>query len=189
MKSMISSLDSIYNGVNELVKEMPFDEIRIQDICARAGISPGTFYHYFSSKNDVLFDRYRRSNAFFRALYSERLVHMHAVDALKLLVEQMAVYAGTRLINILVPYYVALAENIVRWQHSDRQATSEILEKIIAQGMEKGEFNRNWDSEAIFSFMLISLNGMVGVHCIGRGTFLTSDAPVKTLQQMIEQFR
>ena len=36
----------------ELFSERPFDEISIDDIAARAGISKGLLYHYFGSKRD-----------------------------------------------------------------------------------------------------------------------------------------
>ncbi len=36
----------------ELFSERPFDEVSIDDIAARAGISKGLLYHYFGSKRD-----------------------------------------------------------------------------------------------------------------------------------------
>ncbi len=36
-----------------LTKEKKFENITIEDICKRANVSVGTFYHYFSSKEDI----------------------------------------------------------------------------------------------------------------------------------------
>lgn len=39
--------------------EKDMDEVCIKDICGEAGVSVGTFYHYFSSKEDLLLEAYR----------------------------------------------------------------------------------------------------------------------------------
>lgn len=37
-----------------LLKENGFPALTIRDICQKAGVSIGTFYHYFSSKEDII---------------------------------------------------------------------------------------------------------------------------------------
>ncbi|MFJ8414716.1 TetR/AcrR family transcriptional regulator [Bacillus paramycoides] len=37
----------------DLTKEKKFENITIDDICKKANVSVGTFYHYFSSKEDI----------------------------------------------------------------------------------------------------------------------------------------
>lgn len=39
-----------------LMQEMSFDEIKISDIVAKAGVSRMTYYHYYDSKTDILRD-------------------------------------------------------------------------------------------------------------------------------------
>ncbi|HHL3304560.1 TPA: TetR/AcrR family transcriptional regulator, partial [Bacillus cereus] len=36
-----------------LTKEKKIENITIEDICKKANVSVGTFYHYFSSKEDI----------------------------------------------------------------------------------------------------------------------------------------
>ena len=40
--------------LNEMLRTMPFDEIHVKDICARAGIHRSTFYHHFEDKYHLL---------------------------------------------------------------------------------------------------------------------------------------
>ena len=37
-----------------IISETSFDDLSVSDICKSIGISIGTFYHYFTKKNDLL---------------------------------------------------------------------------------------------------------------------------------------
>ncbi|HDR4440076.1 TetR family transcriptional regulator [Bacillus thuringiensis serovar brasilensis] len=44
---------NIFHVFLNLTKEKKFENITIDDICKKANVSVGTFYHYFSSKEDI----------------------------------------------------------------------------------------------------------------------------------------
>lgn len=46
----------ICKAVEALLEEKEADEISIKDICTKVGIGVGTFYHYYSSKEEALYD-------------------------------------------------------------------------------------------------------------------------------------
>lgn len=45
---------AILNAAAELSRESSFDKVSIRDICRRAGITTGAFYHHFPSKEALL---------------------------------------------------------------------------------------------------------------------------------------
>jgi AcrR family transcriptional regulator len=51
----------ILDATRELLNDRRFDEIAVADILAAAGISRGSFYFYFESKQDVLAELVRRA--------------------------------------------------------------------------------------------------------------------------------
>lgn len=55
----------IYSTAMQLFKHQGFNRTTIRDICREAGISNGTFYHFFGDKSGVVLE-------FFQQIYSER---------------------------------------------------------------------------------------------------------------------
>lgn len=58
----------ILQTVKELLKTKSFDEIKIRDICQKAHVSVGTFYVYFTKKEEALLLVYRELDQAFDAL-------------------------------------------------------------------------------------------------------------------------
>ncbi len=51
----------IYGTAVALFREQGFDETTMRDIASAAGISLGSAYHYYRSKDEIVFDFYQRS--------------------------------------------------------------------------------------------------------------------------------
>ncbi|PKM72543.1 MAG: hypothetical protein CVU91_09150 [Firmicutes bacterium HGW-Firmicutes-16] len=49
----------LFNAGIRLFGAGDIDDVRIKDICDEAGVSVGIFYHYFSSKEDLMMEAYR----------------------------------------------------------------------------------------------------------------------------------
>ena len=45
---------SILSAAMELARETSYDKVTVREICQRAGITTGAFYHHFRSKEDLL---------------------------------------------------------------------------------------------------------------------------------------
>ena len=45
---------AILDAAVELAGQMGFQRMTIRDICSKAGVTTGAFYHHFSSKEDLL---------------------------------------------------------------------------------------------------------------------------------------
>ena len=44
---------AILRAAMELSREQTFDKVSVRDICQKAGITTGAFYHHFSSKEQM----------------------------------------------------------------------------------------------------------------------------------------
>ncbi|MEA4895669.1 MAG: TetR/AcrR family transcriptional regulator [Oscillospiraceae bacterium] len=49
----------LFSAGLQIFSERDMDSVCIKDICSAAGVSVGTFYHYYGSKEDLLLEAYR----------------------------------------------------------------------------------------------------------------------------------
>jgi AcrR family transcriptional regulator len=48
----------IFDTAMALIKERTFSEVTVSEICERAGVAKGTFYIYYVSKDDLIYESY-----------------------------------------------------------------------------------------------------------------------------------
>ena len=127
----------------ELFAEHGYAQTSVQQIVDAAGVTKGALYHYFKSKDDLLFDIYDR-------LLSMQRAHLEAIVARKLDPEQTI-----RLVceDVIVTSIEGLAEGTVffRSQHmlsekrqrevkQRRREYNDAFEAILARGRAAGVF-------------------------------------------------
>ncbi|MBO5034196.1 MAG: helix-turn-helix transcriptional regulator, partial [Oscillospiraceae bacterium] len=45
---------AILEAAARLIQEQEFDSMTVRDICAKAGVTTGAFYHHFASKDELI---------------------------------------------------------------------------------------------------------------------------------------
>jgi AcrR family transcriptional regulator len=184
-----ATLETLRAVVDKLVNELGFEKMHIRDICREAGITPGTFYHYFSSKDDILFDRYHRANAVFNKLYGTRLKKMHEIDALKLLLKEFIKWERKRVIGVLIPFQRARLLHHARWTERERAAWPDILLALFKAGLEGGTIKPGFSPLQLSGFFVCFLDGMVVNQCYSQGKSLERPDFLEPLNQWLESLR
>ena len=53
-RQALESKARIFNAATDLIREEGYDNVTIEDICNKTGMSVGAFYHYFKSKSEIV---------------------------------------------------------------------------------------------------------------------------------------
>jgi AcrR family transcriptional regulator len=112
------TFERLLNAAEELVSERPFDEVSVNDICARAGHSVGAFYRRFESREGLLHVLHER--------YTERVMHLQSAalnparwegiplpDMLKLVIEEIVKVTRQNLGLLLATEHLAGSDQAV----------------------------------------------------------------------------
>ncbi|MCB9992513.1 MAG: TetR/AcrR family transcriptional regulator [Hyphomicrobiaceae bacterium] len=49
----MNTRDRLIGAMIDLVRQKGYDAVRVEDVCAAAGVSKGAFFHYFKSKQEI----------------------------------------------------------------------------------------------------------------------------------------
>lgn len=60
-----ATYEKIYNTAMSLVEKKGFNNITVKEICEKAGVAVGSFYNYFNSKDDILYEIFNKADNFF----------------------------------------------------------------------------------------------------------------------------
>lgn len=70
-KRSYESSGMIYNALAELMKEKPYDKIKINELCERAKLGRVTFYRHYDTIDDVLRKKFDDMLLLFKDYYAE----------------------------------------------------------------------------------------------------------------------
>ena len=141
-----------------LISQRPFEEISVAEICQALGISVGSFYHYFTKKDDLLvgllwiIDEDLAENTF------PLLTGEDEIENLKLFAHGWAEHVAghgierSKLISSINPDSAEFSEQ-------DRPAICK-LRALIAAGQAKGQITAEYDADTLTGLFLTTLRGI-----------------------------
>ena len=184
-----TTLDAIRHAVDELVGEVGFEKMRIQDIADRVGIALGTFYHYFKSKEDLLHDRFVRSNLHMNHFYETELKSVNEAEALHIFVVYVTEYMKSRVTDIYASYIKTKVDHYAEWTAKVPEAKQRIFRLIIESGFENRTLSSKYTIDQIVDFIDGVLDGIAYKQCQTQGEFLNHSQAIETLHDWIENLR
>ena len=141
-----------------LIAQRSFEEISISEICQAIGISIGSFYHYFTKKDDLLvgllwiIDEDLEENTF------PLLTDEDEIENLKKFAHGWAEHVSShgiersKLISSINPDSAEFPEH-------ERPALKKLRE-IIAVGQKKGQITADYDADTLTELFLTTLRGV-----------------------------
>ncbi|MGE5423567.1 MAG: TetR/AcrR family transcriptional regulator [Ignavibacteriales bacterium] len=156
----------ILNSAIKLMEKKGYESTTIRDICKEAGISIGTFYLYFQTKNDLFFDIYKSADDYFANTVaiivtgntaSERILDFFRYYA------RLNVDTGIELAKILYNPYNS-------W-FIQRRPMQQVLENIVSEGQVTGELIDTTTAAEIVDMLFIFMRGCCYNWCMLEGQY------------------
>jgi len=176
--------DKIYNTAYNLMKKKGFNKITIEDISKKAGVSIGTFYHHFKSKDDILYEVYQRADNYFKDVLNK----MKSDNSLDQIVEYFQCYANySEQTNIGFTTHLYSIENKFFLKKGRLMLT--ILEDIIKRGQEKNEITKTKTPEEIVDILFLIARGVVFDWGLKDGKYKLENRMTELFNLQVELFK
>ena len=151
--------DKLFYAADALLSEKKYEDITIRDIISKAGVSIGTFYHYFPTKLDVFYETYRVADHYFEDVVEPQLNAASVYERILKFADYYAHYScdqtHPQLINLL---YNAGNPHFNR--DYDRGMTG-VLARVIQQGIDSGEIRSEDSVVQIAEYLMVTMRGLV----------------------------
>lgn len=136
--------DQIVDAAARLFERNGYHQTGITDIADAVGIQKSTVYHYFTSKNEILYDIHE---AFIRGLYDSQLARskrggMTEREELAQIIQEVidVIHERRGYVRVFFEYYRELPKEDRERIRALRKAYADLVRDVIARGAASGAF-------------------------------------------------
>ena len=181
--------EQILQAARQVFANQGFHNTRMSDIAQTAGVSQGTLYHYFRSKDELFLEVLNIWNKQIQSIVEQLPAADMDVTDKFWMVNQLAVNffeTGEDLLPVLVEYWAYLLHNPEASANFRKfyLTMQQSLKEIIREGIEAGEF-RPVDVDLASALPLIVLDGVTLLTAILGKDFIQPVEQVKLTQQLV----
>ena len=163
----LETKERIYSAAIDLMDREGFENITIADISKKAGVSVGAFYHYFTSKNDILAEIFHKADEYFSTQVISRL-KMGSIP--EKIVEYFDYYAKFNMRSGVELTQQIYNPKIKFFIKKDRPMLT-ILEDLIQEGQQRKEIRADEDPEELSRFLFVMARGIVFEWSVYDGSY------------------
>lgn len=177
----LDTKDKIYNSAMNKFTEKGLERTTIQEICRDAEVSIGSFYNHFNSKEDIIYEIFKRADLNFEQ-FKERNVDKKGIR--ELILEYMDYYVSfvqTNDIQFTKFFYNTSNHYFVQ----EKRPMQEVLKSILREY--DLELNRYYveDTDMLVDRLFITSRGVVFHWCLKEGTFDLNEMNRKHIEMVL----
>jgi len=177
--------NKLYKISIELLEKRGYEKLKIEDICKKAGVSVGSFYNYFNSKNDILIEIYKRADDYFENEVKNNIKSINSLDKIIEFFDYYGIYNDLVGIEIMKQLYNS--NNKIFPQKG--RFMQILLQEIILEGQNKNEIISSMTPEAICDYLFIAARGIVFDWCLHDDTYDIKESMHNYLSLLINIFK
>ncbi|MEL7606725.1 hypothetical protein SDC9_65474 [bioreactor metagenome] len=176
--------NKIYKTAIKLMEQKGFNNMKIDDICTKAGVSVGSFYNYFKSKDDILIEIYKRGDVYFEETVRPNVKGKCAVENIIDYFEYYAKYNELTGVETAKQLF-ASANKLYISKGRNMQA---VLTEIIKIGQENDEIIKDYEPEGITEYLFIAARGLCYDWASHDGSYNLREGMRKYMKLLVQIF-
>ncbi len=176
-KRSINALETkndIFKSALLLFSKYGYDSVTVQDITKHAGVSKGSFYTHFESKESVFVELFHRIDSHYIETFKKVSPKESAENKLHIIFYAMSEYiynvCGIDAIKVLYASQISTSKHVTILNNKSRPFYS-LLNEIVVQGQDSGEFRNDIKNDELVEFIAKSARGLVYDWCLYNNSY------------------
>ena len=179
------TMKKITNSITELITTSGYENIKVRDICKNANISIGTFYNYYTSKDDILVNAMNQSSNQTLEIIKPQLNSDSAIENLlhyvKLQTQLIHTFPIAVQTEVFRMFLYGKGDFIL-----DRESVNyAVIYEIIKAGKNSKEIQSSLDIEELTYLVLKIITANCYHWCMTKGAFDIDTVMIKEISAIL----
>ena len=175
----------------ELFYEKGYNGTTVDDIIALSGTSKGSFYYYFSTKDELLNSLSVILDEHYEELEEQMDPEMNNYDKLIYLNDKMHTFMEEKIsVDLLASLYstqlVKAGDNSLLNQN---RKYYQLITKIVEEGQKLGQIRKDMPVSAITKYYSMCERALVSDWCMSKGAYSLGEYSRECMAKMMEYFQ
>ena len=163
----LETKNRIYEVGMDLIRRKGFEHVSISEICREAGVSVGLFYYYFSTKQEILNEKFRRADEYFDDRIRSSLPDGHAGDRIRRYAQGYFSFVRDDGLDLMRHFYSTGNTFFVQ----SGRAMQRVLRDVILEGQRRGQVRVDMNAEECVNTAFTVLRGVVFDWALRDGSY------------------
>jgi len=187
-KQAIDTRLKIIEKATELFRDFGYDSVKVKDICEKANISVGAFYHHFHSKDSIVNDGYKEIDI----LLEEKIESCEFESKLEgicfILGESSEILQNLGCAFVTQAYkYILTTE--YKYTLSEDRYIYKILKEFVEEAINNKEITSVLSTKEITDMILRLARGVIFDWCLNEGGYNLKERTLKDLNFILFNFK
>lgn len=183
----IKTKNKIIECANNLFTTKNYEDVKITDICKSAGVSVGAFYHYFSSKEDIINDAYADFDALTKEMMQSKTFESSFKAILFLLYCQVKAISDKGYVFGTCYFKNQLTNKEKYILNKERYFYKQLLNEVTT-AIENGEIHYK-SAEKLTDFLLRISRGSIYDWCLHEGSYDLIEQATEDVKYILNLFK
>lgn len=166
----------LHDTAMDLFTRKGFTRVSVEDICEAVGVSKGTFYYYFKSKDQVLVEEFLEIDTFYAGSMEDlsrkfkspvRRLSEFTIASFRYVNDNM----GIKLAKVIYHGEIDPMMGKKTSLGSTKRPFYGMVEQLVMEAQEKGELRGDLDAATIAGFWVRCYRGVIYEWCLQNGRF------------------
>lgn len=173
-KKSRDTISAIVASTRKLLEAKGYSNLTVRDICTEAGVSTGSFYTHFSSKEELLTTVFMDTRLGRKNLDPENFAHGDCKTRLQNFIKQ---YGWMNMSN--EPEELKQILSFDNPIYTKKRHFEDYVIEILTQGIECGEVKSEFSAERLADILMVCLRGCSHEWCRKNGSYDLADQMVQ----------
>ena len=151
----------VIDAVIGLVHQKNFETITVQDICRAAGVSTGSFYHQFGTKDGVVMAAYQTVDRLLTDGFMAENRLLPPIQALDHLLRRYILYVQQEVGVVIAQYYRVLLNHPAAQRYDANRPFCREIRSILSQAQAQGLVDTECDLTVLSESIMRLLRGLL----------------------------